>query len=784
MKGKKILVAIVSVALLCVVAVFSTACDPHSHSYTETVVKPTCTEQGYTEYKCSCGDFYQDLFVDKLGHTEVTEIPETEPDCTNFGYTAKIVCDVCGDTVQERTQIPAKGHDQTSNPCIVCGSEYETEEEQFEFTLKFDDTYSIKAKNPSMLPKRIVVPSSYQGKAVSEIEESAFENAVSVESIKIPSGVIKFGSKAFSGCVALKNINIPSSVTELKSDTFADCSKLIAYCEIKITPSGWADDWASAINSFVTDVVEFGVTNDGFEWAKLSINIVTVSRYVGAQNVVKIPAEINGCVVGAVHDKAFADVDEIISLEIPDSITSIGDKAFSGCDNLKEVVLPENIENIGEDVFDLCALLEKILFKGDEELWVTLKAELFGDELVITITVYYFESENPDKPGNYWGYDGDNAQIYPPHVHTPVEDKAVEPDCKNTGLTAGSHCDVCKEVLVKQEVVPTKPHTEVPVKSVEPTCEEKGKTAGVICDVCKKVISGCEEIPANGHTEIEDKAVEPTCTTSGLTAGIHCDVCKKVLVKQEVVPARHNFVDGECEDCGEIQPTDDSYFTYTLLSDDTYSIKANNVSSLPKNVIIPSTYNGKAVTVIENSAFERNTMYSVRIPSSITKLGSRSFFGSWFLESVVFDDKSNLKIIEKQAFYESTKLVSVNIPNGVTIIEKQAFYYCGLLEIVIPNSLTDIGNSAFYNNVNLRKVTFEQNSQLTKIGDYAFRKCGIIKIEIPLSVTTMGEFVFEDCGNIIICCEAPSKPSGWANYWNIASSKYDKYSIIWDCKNQ
>ena len=43
----------------------------HTHSYTETVVAPTCTEDGYTLHECACGHSYQDNTVAKLGHNYV-----------------------------------------------------------------------------------------------------------------------------------------------------------------------------------------------------------------------------------------------------------------------------------------------------------------------------------------------------------------------------------------------------------------------------------------------------------------------------------------------------------------------------------------------------------------------------------------------------------------------------------------------------------------------------------------------------------------------------------------
>ena len=56
---------------------------PHKHNYTNEVHPATCTEKGYSEHKCECGDSYKDNYVDALGHsfgewTVVKEATETE----------------------------------------------------------------------------------------------------------------------------------------------------------------------------------------------------------------------------------------------------------------------------------------------------------------------------------------------------------------------------------------------------------------------------------------------------------------------------------------------------------------------------------------------------------------------------------------------------------------------------------------------------------------------------------------------------------------------------------
>ena len=77
--------------------------------------------------------------------------------------------------------------------------------------------------------------------------------------------------------------------------------------------------------------------------------------------------------------------------------------------------------------------------------------------------------------------------------HTPVTDDAVAPDCVNTGLTEGSHCEVCGETLVAQEKVDALGHKEaaaVEENRVEATMNENGSYDMVVyCTVCGEELS-------------------------------------------------------------------------------------------------------------------------------------------------------------------------------------------------------------------------------------------------------------------------------------------------------
>ena len=144
--------------------------------------------------------------------------------------------------------------------------------------------------------------------------------------------------------------------------------------------------------------------------------------------------------------------------------------------------------------------------------------------------------------------------------HTEVKDPAVEANCKEKGLTEGSHCSVCGVVIVKQEEIPTTEHNIVTDSAVPGTCSNPGLTEGSHCSVCGATIVAQESVSVP-HTEVTDPAVEATCTTTGLTEGSHCSVCGATIVAQSVIPYAHDPVirPGYASSCIRPGLSDSSY---------------------------------------------------------------------------------------------------------------------------------------------------------------------------------------------------------------------------------
>ncbi|MBR6650406.1 MAG: hypothetical protein IKL36_03240, partial [Clostridia bacterium] len=121
--------------------------------------------------------------------------------------------------------------------------------------------------------------------------------------------------------------------------------------------------------------------------------------------------------------------------------------------------------------------------------------------------------------------------------HSVVVDEAKDPTCTETGLTEGSHCEVCGEVIVAQEVIPALGHEEVTIPGYDATCTETGLTDKITCSVCGEVIQDAEVIPALGHNEVTEGAYDPTCTRPGQTGTVYCSVCGETIKESEEIPA-------------------------------------------------------------------------------------------------------------------------------------------------------------------------------------------------------------------------------------------------------
>ncbi len=308
-----------------------------------------------------------------------------------------------------------------------------------------------------------------------------------------------------------------------------------------------------------------------------------------------------------------------------------------------------------------------------------------------------------------------------PLGHNEVEDKAVTPTCTEDGLTAGKHCVVCEEVLIAQEILPAIGHKTVKDSAISPDCVNTGLTEGSHCLRCGEVFVAQEVVDALGHSWEDPDCNQPkTCSECGATEG---------------EPLDHIFVNNSCESCGKNLS---DYFNFTLLENDTYSVKIKNAEDIRWQVIIPSVYENKPVTCIgEMGLYNCKKMSSLVIPHSIISIGYAAFEGC--------DSLENIEVEENNLTY---KTVDGNLynKNGDTLV----LYALGKRQktFEIPNFVTSIGDYAFADCVNLEQIKIPNS--VTSIGIHAFSCCVLLKeIEIPNSVNTIKRAAFANCDSLI-----------------------------------
>ena len=88
-------------------------------------------------------------------------------------------------------------------------------------------------------------------------------------------------------------------------------------------------------------------------------NVHTLVGYIGEANEIVLPGNYNGENY-TIGEKAFRNNTKLISVTIPDGVTSIGSSAFYGCSRLASVTIPNSVTSIGSSAFSGCSTLTSI----------------------------------------------------------------------------------------------------------------------------------------------------------------------------------------------------------------------------------------------------------------------------------------------------------------------------------------------------------------------------------------------------------------------------------------
>ena len=506
------------------------------------------------------------------------------------------------------------------------------------------------------------------------------------------------------------------------------CSRGLASAKGYFTK--WNSRYGSSWGGYGLD--ENGTPKPVFTYSLDDDGNATITGYTGNVSALVIPEEIDGHKVVKLGNGVFKKHQEIVSVQIPDLITSIGVSAFRDCSNLENVNLPKNLISIGNRAFVRCTKIGKInLPKSLMEVDTYGINWWYPFDGCSNLKEIEFEEGITQIPTGIFGNTGlENVKI--PDTVTSIGERSFA-DCTNLqevkisdtvtsiGVESFTDCANLEKVNLSKNLKSIGNRAFAKCIKIEkinlPKSLMEVDTYGINwwypfdgCSNLKEIEfeEGITQIPTGifGNTGLENVKMPDTVTSIGERSFADCTKLEKIIFSEKI---------------------------------ETINGRAFAGCTSLKSISLPDSITSMGTEIFEGCT----SLSSVKLPNKCVNITSSTFEGCTSLTEITLPD--TVTTIQDHAFKNCTALKTINWSKSITDIQSYAFENCdALAKLAIPNTVTNIGTGAFYDCGGLTDIAVPNS--VKSLGSRAFENCdALAKVSISDSVTSMGEKAFYDC---------------------------------------
>lgn len=471
----------------------------------------------------------------------------------------------------------------------------------------------------------------------------------------------------------------------------------------EITDSGVLK--SSSMNLYLVD-------NDGhLDLSEYEGKIKTIEA--GAFSKVEIESGINPLQsivlpkgITTIGDDAFSYNTSLTSIKIPNTVTTIGKRAFRGCTNLTSIEIPDSVTYIGEHCFYDCNKLQKI--KLSKKIQTINPYLLYGCSSLTEIKI-------PEgvKSIGYAAFSSCSklTTITLPASLTSLSGAAI---AKLNRLTEIKIADGNNSFKFENGILLSKDGKTMYMALL--TLTEINVPNGVV-SIVGDTLSGSSAT----------KIILPDTVSSNLSGTVFNGMNKLSTIELSSTSKNLKLVDGN------LYSYDGKRFIKYMGTSKIFTVPEGVETLCPGCITKSMTTLNLPSTLKVIDGWSLTGVSGVKllnIPASVTTMYTYSFSADTKLR--VAEGNSTYKSIDDvlilnkagtKVMMANRNATTYNIPNTVTEIGKSAFYYCSkMTSITIPDSVTTIGAGAFEGCSSLTEITIPQS--VTSIGYDAFVYCG------------------------------------------------------------